>query len=409
MTNAEYLRDLCSRLEGSLNAPWAGKENIVGTLVDRTIVRVRNCGDHVDDAILVFLEALSDAGGRSKLFGDLWKTIRDDGTVDVWLYDHEQRWRSVSFEFQFHPAFPAEDLFLVVSTFVPFAVDNDPTHYPVEQSTAYIRPTQNLFPVFHMSARKSLRSSSQESHSHDDSSSYSDVIERGSRESSTNTNALSRRQSSSQGRSHEVSESWKPGLIFGDHVDNASSITRTSSGSETVAETRSESSWSSSRDKGNTRRWSNDTSTRHSSGESSENHIELTEEVSFVAVGPDFTQPDRLLAAWRADPANAEPSKAIDLILCSVPSLSQVIESGVSHRRMAARSRRRPDEPAAADFWTEASRLIGRYQPQVYGERVVVPHAGRPELIRAEKIVAAIERTREELGRLTHSKPFLLR
>jgi hypothetical protein len=120
--------------------------------------------------------------------------------------------------------------------------------------------------------------------------------------------------------------------------------------------------------------------------------------VSFVAVGPDFTQPDRLFAAWRADPANAELSLVIDLVVSSLPSLTSHIETGVAQRALALRT---GQGTSKRRFWKEVSRLIARYNPQAYGERTISEHQGRPELIDADRLASTIKATRNQLRQMT--------
>src|SRR5438046_3072124 len=117
---------------------------LVGTLVDRHTVKVRGCGAHTADTILTCLAAIRRTSLASPLFARMGKAIRRDGTVDLWIQHPEERWRAAAFAIQFHPAFRPEDLMLTLATYIPFGVEGDRSVYPVEQSTAYRRDTQEV-------------------------------------------------------------------------------------------------------------------------------------------------------------------------------------------------------------------------------------------------------------------------
>ena len=410
MSTDSRFRAIADNLEAAVSRPWAGEANLVGTLIDRTIVKIRNCGEHSDDAILVFLEALNGACQRSDVFAQLWKSIREDGTIDLWHYNHEERWRSVSFEIRFTQAFPTDDLYMVVSTFVPFGIDDDRTHYPIEQSTAYLRATQELRAVVNMSAKRVVRDTSQEYDSTESSngtSSSSDVV---LRSSSGSTSSASSRHSVSASNSSEVVESCRNGFFGGSYWAPSANNQRSSSGQDTTNERRSENTLSTGREQTTSERRHSDHSQRSHWSFTSDETVELSEDVNFTAVGPDFTQPDRLLAAWRADPGNAEASMAIDLVLCSFPALGQMIEHGVQHRRLASRVRSRDAdyELTPEEFWAEVSKLIALHNPGAWGQRQVLQHHGYPSAIAPQAIAAAIQKTRRNLGQLTGRTPYLL-
>lgn len=403
MSSLSELQIRYEQIRHLLDRPWEGKENLVGSLVDRTLVRLQNCGDYPKDAMIVFLQSLRAASNGSYAFGSLWKTLRDERTVDAWIYDPSERWRSVSFEFQLHQGLDPRDLILVVSTFVPFGVDGDSTHYPVEQSTAYMRSTQELHPVFHMATKKILTTVSAASDSRDSSRSGSDGRELVLRSGNTSSDGWTSRNSASHGKGTEEADITTKGFPL--HKDDRKTRTDSERSSKDYShEQRTDYSNSRSSESATSRRESQDWNSRRASSESHEERSELSEELTFVAVGPDFSHPDKLLAAWRADPANAESSKAIDLVLCSVPSLSRLIEQGVSHRRLSARVSRshvkHDEEREEQAFWDEASTLVGFYNPGLYGERNVAAHDGRPQRILPQAIVDAIASAQGQLAYL---------
>lgn len=407
--NAEFLNRASQSIEAALARPWEGAANIVGTLVDRHIVRIAGGGESPDDAIIVFLEAIRNASTSSWLFERLWKTIRQNKTVDLWWYDHKEPWRSVSFEVQFHQLFPIEDLYLAVSTFVPFALDGDTAHYPQELSTAYVRATQELRAIVNMQARRVVRGISQVSTSSERQVSSSQSRDGVYRNSITDTSVSGFRTSSTSGYSEEESIQERHGWASLSHPVNESTrseITKRTAGNEIVRDHRHERTATGVNEHSWNERSHSEQSDRSSDTRTYDDQVELTEDVSFMAVGPDFTQPDRLWRAWRADPANSDSSLTIDLMLAAMPALSRIIENGVSHRRMASRARRRGNE--ATDFWAEVPSLIARYNPEVFGRRVVLGHDGYPHPIRPSDVALAIQQARHSMGQLTGRSHFLL-
>lgn len=406
--SAEFLNRMSQRIEAGLSRPWEGEANLVGTLVDRHIVRIAGGGESPDDAIIVFLEAIRNASRSSWIFEQMWKTIRPDKTVDLWLYNPRDPWRSVSFEVQFHHMFPIEDLYMVVSTFVPFGAGEDSSHYPIEQSTAYVRATQDLRAIFSMQARRIVRSTSQESSSSERHRSISESREGAHRQTFTNSSIAGLRFSSTSGYSEDESAQERHGWAGSHSVDDStnSESTRRSTGSEMVRDHRREQSAANVNEQSWNERSHSEQSERGSTSHTSEDLVELTEDVSFMAIGPDFTQPDRLWKSWRADPGNSDPSLTIDMMLASMPAMGRVIENGLSHRRMASRARRRANEET--DFWSEVPQLIARYNPEAYGRRVVLCHDGHPHPIRPADVALAIQEARQSMGQLTGRSHFLL-
>ena len=399
-----YMADRRSdTLSTALNARWGGKENLIGTLIDRHLVRLTGVGDYADDAIVVFLEALRNASNTTSIFGNMWKTIRDDKTIDMWLYDHEERWRSVSFEIQFQHTFPPDDLYMVVSTFVPMAIDEDTAHYPIEQSTAYIRGTQELRPIVSMHAKRVVREVSQDTESNEQSSRVQHGNDKVWSSSASQGTSHSRSSSGSQSYSYEQTTQSRPGWF--QSSEESHSTSRNTSSSQQGYERRDDSSASNRSELSRSERHSSEGSWRSGSNYITEDTVELTEDVSFMAVGPDFSQPERMLRAWRADPGNRESSKTIDMMLGALPYLGRMIEQGVSHRRMAERARSRLGQ--SADFWTAAAPLIARDNQAAYGKRVVLTHDGYPRAIEPGDIAHAIQLMRRNLGQLTGRSHYL--
>lgn len=390
-------------LHNALSAGWGGKENLIGTLIDRHLVRLTGVGDYADDAIVVFLEALRNASNTTSIFGNMWKTIRDDKTIDMWLYDHEERWRSVSFEIQFQHTFPPDDLYMVVSTFVPMAIDEDPAHYPVEQSTAYIRGTQDLRAIVSMHAKRVVREVSQDVESNEQSSRVQHGNDKIWSSSASQGASYSRSSSGSQSYSYEQTTQSRPGWF--QSSEESRSLSRNTSSSQQGYERRDDSSASNRSELSRSERHSSEGSWRSGSNYTTEDTVELTEDVSFMAVGPDFSQPERMLRAWRADPGNRESSKTIDMMLGALPYLGRMIEQGVSHRRMAERARSRVGQ--SEDFWTAAVPLIARDNQAAYGKRVVLTHDGYPRAIEPGDIAHAIQQMRRNLGQLTGRSHYL--
>jgi hypothetical protein len=393
------------RLRDAVNAEWSGKENLVGTLVDRTLLRLQDCGDHADDAVIVFLEALHDAGGQGQILGKLWKAHRDRHCIDAWFYNHNERWRSVSFEFSFQRGLPSTDLYLCVSTFVPMGVDKDPSHYPVEETTSYLRPTQRLHAVYNLSARRSLSQSRSETESRDQSSSNYSGTDRTKRDS----------RALSQSTSHGTRQSWSQGDELSEHIvggpwlgeRKSTSSKRNGYSLDISVDNREDRSWSRAEDDAQSSGHRSEWTDRSADSRSDEQTTELTASVNFVGVGPDFTQVDKMYAAWRSDPGNAQPSMMIDLVQMSLPGLGQYIENGVAHRRLARRARSRGGQAIQLDFWDEARQLIGGYRPEAFGQRRELPHSGYPQAIDGPRIAKALDAARGDLRGIENQR-FLL-
>lgn len=395
------------QIEDTLSVPWAGEANLVGTMIDRHIVKLTGVGDHTDEAILVFLQAIRSASQTSPLFERLWKTIRDDKAVDLWYYDQHERWRSLSFEVRFERAFPPDDLYMVVSTFIPFGVGGDKSHYQVEQSNAYIRSTQDLRAVVNVHTKRTLRDTSQHQSSSESNRSSAWSKDSSDRDSTTRTAAGSTRATYTNGYSSEDSVRDKhgkniflqPSIVESEHTTGR----RWTSSNERVDENRWENSSSTASERSRSERSNHEESSRSSESDLSEQVVEVTEDISFTAIGPDCSRPGELLKSWRADPGNAESSMTIDMLLCALPAMSRIIEQGVAHSRMARRSSR-----AEFDFWAEADRLIARYNPSAYGQRVVCKHDGYMHPIRRDDLMHALESAKKEMPQFGPGGPFLL-
>lgn len=395
------------QIENTLSVPWAGEANLVGTMIDRHIVKLAGVGDHTDEAILVFLQAIRSASQTSPLFERLWKTIRDDKTVDLWYYDQHERWRSLSFEVRFERAFPPDDLYMVVSTFIPFGIGGDKSHYQVEQSNAYIRSTQDLRAVVNVHTKRTVRDTSQHHSSNESNRSSAWSKDTSDRESTTRTATNGTRATYTNGYSREDAVRDKHGKDFLGYdkvVDSERTTTgRWNSSNERVDENRWENSFSSSIERSKSERSNYEESARSSETDLSEQVVEVTEDISFTAIGPDCSRPGELLKSWRADPGNAESSMTIDMLLCALPGMSRMIEQGVAHSRMARRSSR-----AALDFWAEADRLVASYNPAAYGQRVVCKHDGYMHPIRRDDLMHALESAKREMPQFGPGGPFLL-
>lgn len=398
---------LSRRILSELEKPWAGEANLVGTMIDRHIVKLAGVGDHTDEAILVFLQAIRSASQTSPLFERLWKTIRDDKTVDLWYYNQNERWRSLSFEIRFERAFPPDDLYMVVSTFIPFGIGGDKSHYQVEQSNAYIRSTQDLRAVVNVHTKRTVRDTSQHHSSSESNRSSAWSKDASDRESTTRTGTSSTRASYTNGYSTEDSVRDKhgtniflqPSIVESEHTTGR----RWNSSNERVDENRWENSSSTAIERSKSERSNYEESARSSETDLSEQVVEVTEDISFTAIGPDCSRPGELLKSWRADPGNAESSMTIDVFLCALPAMSRMIEQGVAHSRMARRTSR-----AALDFWAEADRLVASYNPAAYGQRVVCKHDGYMHPIRRDDLMHALESAQREMPQFGPGGPFLL-
>lgn len=397
-----WIDHITQNLHNKMSEPWSGEANLVGTMVDRKALRIPGVGEHADDAVLVFMQAVRCASDTTNIFGQLWKTIRNRRTVDMWLYDHREQWRSVSFEVQFHPML--DDLYMFVSTYVPFGVGGDRSHYPLDRNKDCIRSTQRLFASVDMQARRIFRTTEQALSTRASAQMTSQGYEASSRVQTGNTTSSTHRATHTNGQGVERTNR---GVLSGDMVIgpfDRHHTDRESGSNESLDERRYEAMRSVSREHSDSNRGSSEDSWREELVSLTDDLVELTEDVGFSAVGPDHSQPDRLYTSWRSDPGNREASLTIDLVNLGLPSLGRIIEQGVSQRRLERRALRQCAQP---DFWKEAQPLMASYNPVAYGQRIVLEHDGEPRPIRPADMAAAIQQARLGMGQLTGRSHFL--
>ncbi len=333
----------------------------VGTMVDLRSVRLRDCGGCRADVIIGGLEAVASASERSDRFRQLSRALRSDGSIDLWIPSLTDPWRTAVFRLSVEPGLTPSDLILAMTTHIPFGLGNDASAYPIETSTAYRRPTQSLYPVANVHARMAVRS----------------TIEDGSVTERSETNSQASEQSQRQGVTQSFSNSHTHGHsnTTNDHPWPGKEVHSEYWSNEKRAEaggnTEQQSAWTDSRQSSSAQ-----SSTQRRTAETTR---EVTQDISFVAVGIDFSDSERLWKSWRADPKNRDLAVSVELMLGSLGSLADFMSERTRARRLEARNR--PDRLLGNElsdrFWAEAESFVPIDQSGNAWVPTVLGHDGR--------------------------------
>lgn len=312
----------------------------VGTMVDVRTVRLKECGGFRADAIIGALQAIASASERSERFRALSRILRSDGSIDLWLPNVPDGWRTAVFRLNLEPGLVPSELVLSMTTHIPFGLADDTSAYPVETSTAYKRATQSLHLVTNVHARLTIRTVTEDGNSREQAQSNSQGNEQSRRDNSN--------QSFSQSHSHGFTHTKRQ---WPERSDNAEHWTN---------EKRAEYGVNSEQQSARSESWESRASSTSTQRQSSETVKELSQDISFTAVGIDFTDSERLWKAWRSDPGNREAAVTVEFMLGAVGSLADFIAEKTRTRRLEARSR--PEllhgDSFSERFWSEAESLI---------------------------------------------------
>lgn len=394
----------CGKVDEVIAMSWEGACNLVGTLVDTHVIRLSGVGDRLDDALLVFLDALREASNKTWVFGSLWKTIREDRTIDLWYYDPKSRWKSISFEIELQPALPTDDAIMIVSMFIPFGLDDDTSIYPIEESTTYIRQSQELRPSVKISEKHLYRLSSQDVNGNEWTDSTSDIDEMTDRSTIGVNTTSGVRKSTNTGGSSEYMELKRHGWTTNPSREE-STTDRTTNGWETSTDYRHEETSSHANERARNQRKLREAARRITDTTTDEQAVERLIEITATAVGPDFTQPDRMFESWARNKDNLAGVKTVKAIRSILPTVARLIEQSVSKHRLATRSSATGEAPS---FWKIAGKLIARSNPDVFGRRTLVDHDGYPAPINLSDAAQVMRSGQALVQQLPSYQPRLL-
>jgi len=374
----------------------------VGLLADRRAGRIFQAANERGYAILSFLETINRACAGNRFMAGLRKSMTTDAAVYLCHHEPAQPWKTVVFEIEFLPSPLSGHLELVVSTFVAFGAPGDPTHYPLDVSTNYRRDTQELFPVIEMSASRISRQTSQSESTDERVSGSSHVTEQGQRDSSSYSDTHGRRDQFTRTAGEERADNRYSGNPFGHTPSNHIADMRKDGHTyENSQDQRHEHQRTRGAESSVTDRSNRDELSRQRATSNDDRVTEIRYDVKFSAVGIDYSQPDRLFAAWRAHPENAEASKTIDMFLRSLSDCNETIQAGIGRMVLASRDQRgagRMEGPELNDeFLARARQLIMIEEGFLPFRRRLMSLDGRPRPIDAESIRELIQSTHGKL------------
>jgi hypothetical protein len=300
---------------------------------------------------------------------------------------------------ELHGTLDPSDYTLVLSTYVPFGYAGDRSSYPIERSTEYMRGTQTLRAVTSIQAKRIVQASSMFSDVDENAKSSVFADESTSRSTSSESSADVSTYRSNVSRGHEYARVPGTPGFFG-IAERTTYTDRETSNVESGQESRIEHSIGSARERQHSEREQSERNVRTSATREQGSTIEVTQEVSFVAVGIDYTDADKLWEVWRRDPANRDVAIAVELMLSSFASLSGQIEDSNAARRRLGRDSATPalGNELTQRFWEQAAKLIPLDLDGSLWPRKILSHDGRPKAIGVQDIEAALRASRREIG-----------
>lgn len=326
----------------------------VGYMTDNRSFILRDCGGHRADVIVTLLNTLVSTCDTNPRLSSLRRAVLQDGTVDVWMNNPKQRSSEILFRFQVGAGLDPNDLVLVMSLYVPFGVPGDPSHYPVEVSTEYRRPSQRIQPVLSLELSRSARDDTESRSSSETSSGTSEYEERAERSGWQATN------SQSELRAHKFSKGTESTRSLHSFVDNRNGTFDTTHESDEYSrDARQEQSNSRSADLAKVRRQDSGATQAKTEASSRYGSMAASMTVSFAAVGTDYTDGEKLWRAWSARPEHSEAVLMAEVIRTSANSLATLLSESI--RTLKLKSRREPcsvlGEHLSDRFWTTVKSL----------------------------------------------------
>lgn len=372
--------------------------HLVGTMARRLAIRVPECGRYRSEAILELASMLAESAQADSLYGKLWCTVKPDRVLCLSYRCREASWQSVYAELAFERASNPEDLNIIVSVHIPFGEAGDPTPYPTEESSTYVRPTQTMTLV----PKLVVNAGDSEQYQDEDSE------ERGDSTSATERRSWQSGRSLRSGHEYHISNSTSEGARregpFPQLRGKPSLFTPTEhSWSETDERSRSyhsseESSWSNEYER--TTAVESSISERHRTSNMRQYQQDARVEFTPTAIGIDFTDPSRLLAAWRAHPENRVGGAIFDLICYDLQGLADILPEAVLERRRNS-AHVRSDLARDDVFFSEAAQWALVERPGITPDRLVVRADGTARPIDIDVVRELVRHTRPELQGLS--------
>lgn len=386
------------RLTKQVNSPIeVCPPHLCGTLARRVIIRVRDCGAFRDLAIIEMLRLVAECATSKGVYEQLWCSIDRSRVVRLVYQDEERPWCTVFAELQFERASASEHLNIVVSIHIPFGEGADPSPYPIEESTARVRPTQilALVPKLVVSAGQSSQNQDEEVDEHSESD--RDTRSRTERSSSTHRTTVEHRWGDAKSTSVRESEMETTGWTV-PHEKRESK--------DEAEEERSERSysqqtgWDSSRsaEVESGRSTASERALRKRQSAMSQSQREVRVEFTPTAVGVDYSDASRLLGAWRSHPVNAEASVVFDLLCHDLPGLAEALPDAIFERRRHERSGRSSNDES---FWREVAKWAVVERSGLTPAKRVVHQDGTARPIDTAMVQSLVQGMRPELRGLT--------
>jgi hypothetical protein len=294
------------------------------------------------EAILAFVRCVTQAAAHNPAFEACWRSLMTDGTVFLSLTDWSRPYLSVAAFARCTPMLGG-GLILSIDIHIPVGLFNDTTHYRVEQSTSYIRSTQQLHPVLKITQRDVHRASIQRERLGESgvNRSATEEMARLHEDTVSQLHATRREESSGQRKSGWDVQSWTSSQYAAeDRRDSAARVQISNRAANRSEESRT---------------------TRERASGTEDITGETVRERSFHAVGPDLTTPSNLLACWLANPENVLASALVTTLVHSAAGLVEAMSDMVERARVAANIDGLStwnSDGLDARFWEAAAELI---------------------------------------------------
>lgn len=391
------------RIHRQITKPFhPGQPHRCGSLARRLIIRVRDCGDFRDLAIVEMLRLMAVGSKDNGLHNKLWCSIDESRVVRLVYQDEKRPWCTVFTELEFQRASVPDHLNIVVSIHIPFGEGADPSAYPTEESTAHVRSTQTLTLVPKLIVSAGQSSQNQDEEVNEQSESARDTRSRSDRSSRTHRSTVEHRYGNAYSQSVRESEMETTGWTT-PHEQRQTKDEGQEERSERSYSTHI--GWDNSRSCEVESGWSseNETALRKRQSAMNQSQREVRVEFTPTAVGVDFSDASSLLGAWRVHPVNADASAVFDLLCHDLPGLAEALPDAIFERRRHERPGNSAKSGASNDlpFWSEVAMWAVIERAGFTPTKSVLRHDGKARPIDTAVVRSLVQGMRPELRGLT--------
>ena len=351
------------------------------------------------EALLACIKNISEASVGNPALLRTWKSLMPDGRLFLSFQDAERPWRSVAIFMNVATAMSANHLILSIDIHVPVGCFGDPTHYPVEESRAYRRETQTLFPSLSFSRRLTQAQAGEREKVGENVTTAMTSSEAGQtvEHSSVDTGTVWHAETYSYEPHYEPTGLL--GWLFG--IGPKTVVARNAKYViENGGESRHETAARQSSARSSTNRHEKSTVNHDRSTESEKTLQETVVELSLTAVGVDFTKPAALLASWCSNSESGMSAEVVRLVQRTASSLAESIPRTVHQERAASnltgatpwRSHELDDR-----FWVAARQSI-LVETDGLIHREYIPYNGTPRPIDTHALSEVLKKAEPQLS-----------